>query len=78
MTRKINNKYMKESSPGIWVDVYDVIAAFEVTDGGFQHALKKILACGKRGHKSEEEDRQDIIDSIQRSNEIYQQKHRRH
>lgn len=65
------NKYMREIHAGVWVDVYDVIEAFEVTDGGFQHALKKILACGKRGHKDESEDRKDILVSVKRSNEIY-------
>jgi hypothetical protein len=68
------NKYMREIAPGFWVDVYDVIEAFEVTDGGMQHALKKILACGQRGHKDEEEDRKDILVSIKRSNEIFEHK----
>lgn len=68
----MKNKYMREILPGTWVDVYDVIAAFEVNDGGFQHALKKILACGNRGHKDEAEDRKDIAASIARSNEIYE------
>lgn len=68
---KNGNKYMREILPNVWVDVYDVIEAFNVTDGGMQHALKKILACGQRGHKSECVDRQDIEVSIKRSNEIY-------
>ena len=68
------NKYMREIQPGVWVDVYDVIEAWGVTDGGFQHALKKILACGSRGHKDEEEDRKDIHMSIKRSNEIFEHK----
>jgi len=62
---------MREITPGVWVDVYDVIAAFEVIDGGMQHALKKILATGKRGHKDEAEDRKDILASVKRSNEIF-------
>ena len=65
------NKYMREILPDVWVDVYDVISAFEVTDGGMQHALKKILATGKRGHKTETEDRVDILESVRRSNEIH-------
>lgn len=68
---KSSNKYLREILPGVWVDVYDVIAAFEVTDGGMQHALKKILATGKRGHKDEAEDRKDIMASVRRSNEIF-------
>ena len=68
------NKYMREIQPGVWVDVYDVIEAWGVTDGGFQHAIKKILACGSRGHKDEGEDRKDIHMSIKRSNEIFEHK----
>ncbi len=71
MSNNTRNKYMREIMPGIWVDVYDVIAAFKVTDGGLQHALKKILACGQRGHKDEAEDRTDILASVSRSNEIF-------
>lgn len=71
MASQPRNKYDREIIPGVWVDVYDVIEAFEVTDGGLQHALKKILATGKRGHKNEIEDRQDILASVLRSNEIF-------
>jgi len=68
---KKRNKYMREILPGVWIDVYDVIEAFQVNDGGMQHALKKILACGQRGHKDEATDRKDILASIKRSNEIF-------
>lgn len=70
------NKYMREILPDVWVDVYDVIEAFEVTDGGMQHALKKILATGTRGHKDETEDREDILASVKRSNEIFNRRNR--
>jgi len=70
------SKYHREILPEVWVDVYDVIAAFEVMDGGLQHALKKILATGKRGHKTEAEDRKDILLSVQRSNEIYNRRNK--
>ena len=70
-TDRKRNKYMREILPEVWVDVYDVINAFDVTDGGFQHALKKMLAPGQRGHKDEAEDRKDIMASVKRSNEIY-------
>jgi hypothetical protein len=68
---KGKSKYHREILPGIWVDVYDVLDAFDVTDPGYQHAVKKLLAVGKRGHKDENEDRKDILDSITRSNERY-------
>lgn len=64
-------KYHREILPGVWVDVYDVIGAFGVTDGGYQHALKKMLATGKRGHKDETQDRKDILASILRSDERF-------
>ena len=65
------SKYHREILPGVWVDVYDVLAAFEVSDAGYQHAIKKMLATGKRGHKSEVEDREDIMASVKRSNERF-------
>ena len=71
--RKEPNKYMRQIKPGVFVDVYDVIQAFGVVDGGFQHAIKKLLAVGQRGHKDESEDRKDIAASIKRSNEIYEE-----
>lgn len=66
------SKYHREILPGVWVDVYDVLAAFGVSDAGYQHAIKKMLATGKRGHKSEVEDREDIIASVRRSNERFE------
>jgi hypothetical protein len=65
------SKYHVEILPGVWVDVYDVLAAFKVTDPGFQHAIKKMLKTGDRGHKDETEDRADIMLSVKRSNERY-------
>jgi len=70
--KSTKNKYIREILPNVWIDVYDVINAFNVTDGGMQHALKKILATGKRGHKNEREDRKDILASVKRSNEIFE------
>ena len=69
-----SNKYMREVLPGIWIDVYDVIEAFNVSDGGMQHAIKKMLAAGQRGHKNEATDRKDILASVKRSNEIFNRK----
>ncbi len=65
------NKYMREIKPGVWVDVYDVIRAFTVTDGALQHLLKKALAVGQRGHKDAATDYKDILDSAKRAQEIY-------
>lgn len=68
------SKYHREIVPGIWIDVYDVLAAFETKDAAFDHAIKKMLCPGKRGHKDEATDRKDIELSVKRSNEIYTQK----
>lgn len=65
------NKYMREIAPGVWVDVYDVLYAFNVTDPCLQHLIKKALATGVRGHKSEREDLVDIVDSAKRAVEHY-------
>lgn len=52
------------------VDVYDVIFAYEVSCPARQHAIKKLLAAGKRGGKSEVQDLEEAILSIQRSIEL--------
>lgn len=77
------NKYMRKiktfeshdinGSPieiDVWVDVYDVIKAFNVTSGPLQHALKKVLCAGERGHKDLLEDLNDIIASVEREIEM--------
>lgn len=67
----VRNKYMREIAPGVWVDVYDVLYAFGVTDPCLQHLIKKALATGVRGHKSTREDLVDIRDSAIRAVEHY-------
>ena len=46
------NKYAVDCK-GRSIDVYDVLNAFGVTCPAAQHAIKKLLMPGKRGHKSE-------------------------
>ena len=46
------NKYAVDCK-GRSIDVYDVLNAFAVTCPATQHAIKKLLMPGKRGHKSE-------------------------
>ena len=48
------------------LDVYRVISIFGVTDPCIQHALKKLLCSGVRGHKDQEKDIQDVIDTLER------------
>ena len=60
-----HNHYFKDC-PYEQVDVYRIIEIFGVTDPCFQHALKKLLCTGDRGHKDTEQDVQDVIDSLER------------
>lgn len=58
------NHYTK-TYKGIKLDVYRIIQIFEVNDPALQHALKKILRCG-RSHKSAEQDAREVIESMER------------
>ena len=49
------------------VDVYRVLNAFEVHDAATQHAIKKLLAAGKRRHKDYVQDLKEAIASIELS-----------
>ena len=69
----MNTKYQREIKKGVFVDVYDVLSAFEVTCPALQHLIKKALAVGKRGHKDQQEDLQDIIDSAVRAKQLAQE-----
>lgn len=64
------NKYEREIKPGVFVDVYDVLMTFEVYCPAMQHAIKKCLAAGKRGHKGTAQDKREAIESIKRSIEL--------
>ncbi|MEJ0004426.1 MAG: hypothetical protein WDN30_14385 [Pararobbsia sp.] len=48
------------------VDVYRVLSLFSVTDPCLQHAVKKLLVAGARGHKDIGRDVQDVIDTLTR------------
>lgn len=52
------------------IDVYDVLAAFNVTNPATAHAIKKLLAPGKRGHKDAATDLSEAMASLQRAIEI--------
>ena len=53
-----------------YIDVYRIIDLYELHDPCFQHALKKILVPGARGHKDLIKDINDIIDTMQRKLEM--------
>ena len=67
--KKRMGKYQREIK-GVVVDVYDVLGAFNVTCPARQHAIKKLLATGQRGHKDEETDLIETISAVKRSLEL--------
>ena len=67
---KPQNKYDREiigkyGSGKCIVDVYRVLVAFGDIPPEIQHAIKKLLAGGKRGHKDEGLDYLEAIQSIE-------------
>ena len=60
------NKYAVDCK-GRSIEVYDVLNAFAVTCPATQHAIKKLLMPGKRGHKSERGDLLEARASIDRA-----------
>ena len=66
------DKYHREIRPGVWIDVYDVLHAWRVTNPALQHLVKKALQPGERGHKTLEQDLNDIIVSANRAKELEQ------
>jgi hypothetical protein len=55
---------------GQWVDVYDILTAYRVTNPADAHAIKKMLCPGRRGAKDGIQDRQEAIVSLQRAIEL--------
>ena len=55
---------------GITLDVYDVLQTFAVTNPATQHAIKKLLCAGLRGHKDKMQDLTEALKSIERAIEL--------
>ena len=70
MQQKSVSKYNREIKKGVSVDVYDVLKTFDVTNPATAHAIKKLLASGKRGYKDVIQDLQEAIQSIKRAIEL--------
>lgn len=70
-TLSTRNKYSREIVPGVWIDCYDVLRAFEVNDPCLSHLAKKALCAGLRGHKDRLEDLEDIKKSVERAIEMH-------
>ena len=61
--------YYKEV-PYTHIDVYRVLDLFQVTDPCIQHAVKKLLVAGGRGHKNIDKDIREAIVSLERWQEM--------
>ena len=72
-----HSHYFKDVSHLDRIDVYRVVELFEVPAGPLDHAAKKILCAGGRGHKDLERDVQDAIDSLHRWQEMRAEDRRR-
>lgn len=66
---RIESKYSRRIGKEV-VDVYDVLMAFNVTNPATQHAIKKLLMPGKRGHKDKLTDLKEAYQSIARAIEL--------
>lgn len=64
------SKYHREIKPGVWVDVYDVLQAWKVSNPALGHLIKKALQPGERGHKDLMTDLDDIVASAIRAREL--------
>ncbi len=69
MTERKYGHYFRVS-PSLVIDVYRILQLFDVTDPCLQHALKKVLAAGKRGAKDAGKDVQEAIDTLLRWQEM--------
>ena len=63
---KLESKYSRRIGKEV-VDVYDVLMAFNVTNPATQHAIKKLLMPGNRGHKDKLTDLREALASVERA-----------
>src|SRR5574344_1899256 len=71
-TKPTPNKYQR-TVPSTTLDVYDMLHAYSVTNPATQHAIKKLLQPGNRGHKDTLTDLREALASIQRAIQIEEQ-----
>jgi hypothetical protein len=62
--------YRREIAPGVLVDVYDVLVAFNVTCPATAHAIKKLLCAGQRGAKGLQQDLIEVRPALERAIEL--------
>lgn len=79
-TNSLNDgkKYVKTiiglCGTAVEIDVYRVLDAFPTGDAAIDHAIKKALNAGKRGHKDKITDYENIIESAQKALTLLKQK----
>ena len=66
------NHYFKKV-PYDYIDVYRVLELFDVTDPAIQHAIKKLLVAGGRGHKDHKKDVREAIASLNRRLQMWEE-----
>ncbi|AEI91269.1 gp69 [Escherichia phage phiEB49] len=71
---KYNREIIGLDGTEVTVDVYRVLDAFCVTDPAIQHAIKKMLCTGLRGHKDYLTDLNDAIESLNKAVELRKQR----
>jgi hypothetical protein len=73
---KVSNKeefphYFKELPAGTThVDIYMVLALFDVTDQAIGHAVKKLMCPGQRGDKSKMQDLEEAVKTLKRGLDV--------
>lgn len=70
---RVMGKYQRQCKESV-IDVYDVLQAFEVNNPAIAHAVKKLLAPGKRGVKDVIQDLEESISAILRAIELEKNK----
>lgn len=70
MTRREKYPHYYKKSPTLYIDVYRILDLYEVSDPCIQHAIKKLLAAGKRGAKDSGKDVTEAIVSLERWHEM--------
>lgn len=58
------NKYQRQV-PSTTIDIYDILNAYRVTCTATQHAIKKLLQPGERGHKDKLTDLREALASVE-------------
>ena len=66
------NKYQRKV-PSTTIDIYDVLNAYRVTYPATQHAIKKLLQPGERGHKDKLTDLREALASVERAIQLEEQ-----